>query len=458
MKKLTAIVVVVLALCVQAMAEVDLVTLPSREGVQLTIYNSADLTLVRDVRNLTLKEGINRLSFSWANTLIDPTSLDLRALKNEADVDLLGVSYPPRLQQIAVWDVQSRIAGEVPVEITFFTSGISWRAFYMATLSPDEATMLLKGYVRVTNNSGEDYEKAQTRLIVGKINLLDEIAMLSQRYPPYGSPADGGYGGGAERDDNTVGGKRRELMKKAKGAMDMPAAAPAPTMVADSMERPKEIKKEGLAEYFIYTIEGTETIPNTWSKRLPSFDQGDIPVENLYKYDENRWGNEVIRFLYFKNDKKHKLGETPLPDGLVKVYRTADEAGGLSYEGACDTKYIPVDQKAELDLGPARQVSVEPKLMAVKKENFTYDNDKNIDGWDDIETWQIEVKNQRPVAARLEITMHLRHQHCDVKNEGDCGEYKKDDLVTTKYTLNLEPRSARKFGYTLTYREGRRQQ
>ena len=31
---------------------------------------------------------------------------------------------------------------------------------------------------------------------------------------------------------------------------------------------PKEIKKEGLSEYFLYTIEGTETIPNGWSKRL----------------------------------------------------------------------------------------------------------------------------------------------------------------------------------------------
>ena len=31
---------------------------------------------------------------------------------------------------------------------------------------------------------------------------------------------------------------------------------------------PKEIIKEGLSEYFIYTIEGTETIPNGWSKRM----------------------------------------------------------------------------------------------------------------------------------------------------------------------------------------------
>ncbi len=37
--------------------KIDLVTLPERESVQLTIYNSADLTLARDRRPLTLTEG-----------------------------------------------------------------------------------------------------------------------------------------------------------------------------------------------------------------------------------------------------------------------------------------------------------------------------------------------------------------------------------------------------------------
>jgi hypothetical protein len=56
---------------------IELVTLPRRDNVQLTIYNSADLTLVRERRNLTLKQGWNWLQLMWANTLIDPTSLSL---------------------------------------------------------------------------------------------------------------------------------------------------------------------------------------------------------------------------------------------------------------------------------------------------------------------------------------------------------------------------------------------
>ncbi|MBM4143261.1 MAG: hypothetical protein FJ225_06680, partial [Lentisphaerae bacterium] len=48
----------VLAAVGPARAKVDLVTLPARDTVQLTIYNSADLTLVRESRALTLKEGL----------------------------------------------------------------------------------------------------------------------------------------------------------------------------------------------------------------------------------------------------------------------------------------------------------------------------------------------------------------------------------------------------------------
>ncbi len=44
--------------------------------------------------------------------------------------------------------------------------------------------MRLEGYVRVTNNSGEDYENAQVRLVVGQVHLLDQIAELARRQYP----------------------------------------------------------------------------------------------------------------------------------------------------------------------------------------------------------------------------------------------------------------------------------
>lgn len=66
-----------------------------RDGVQVTIYNLADLTLVRETRELILQKGINRLQFSWANKLIDPPSLEMLP-KTQADkLAIEDLTYPP---------------------------------------------------------------------------------------------------------------------------------------------------------------------------------------------------------------------------------------------------------------------------------------------------------------------------------------------------------------------------
>ena len=188
-KFIVSVIIAVTAL--PALAKVDLVTLPGRDTVQLTIYNSADLTLVRESRLLTLKKGVNRLQFSWANTLIDPTSLELAPREHADKIQIADLAFPPRVQNLGVWTIQSELSGKVPVEITYLTSGLSWRAFYLGILSKDESAMHLEGYVRMTNQSGEDYENAQTRLIVGTIHILDEIAVLARRQYPYGRPGEG---------------------------------------------------------------------------------------------------------------------------------------------------------------------------------------------------------------------------------------------------------------------------
>src|SRR3989339_942723 len=63
-------ILIIISIATFVQAKIDLVTLPTRDTVQITIYNSADMTLVRESRALTLNEGKNSLQFSWANTLI----------------------------------------------------------------------------------------------------------------------------------------------------------------------------------------------------------------------------------------------------------------------------------------------------------------------------------------------------------------------------------------------------
>jgi hypothetical protein len=377
MKRTTILLLIIVIFAGTSDAKVDLVTLPSRDTVQLTIYNSADMTLVRESRALTLKDGQNKLQFSWANTLIDPTSLEMLPKANADKINITELVYPPRVRNLGLWNLESDMAGKVPVEISYLTSGLSWRAFYMGTLTEDEKTMRLQGYVRVTNNSGEDYENAQTRLIVGKVHILDEIAELARRQYPYGRP-----GQIVQLDD------QEGIKKEAKRMLGRPSIV-AGQLSEPMAYKPKEVRKEGLSEYFLYTIEGTETIPSGWSKRLLSFDVDQVPVVNLYKYEEQRYGQSVVRFLSFKNDEEHKLGETPIPGGMLKVYRNIDNQKHLSYTGQSSFKYIPVDEDVELNLGSIADVVVEPKLMDFKTENYRFDRRGNVYGWDEIHTFKI---------------------------------------------------------------------
>ena len=445
--KRTLISLIIVAIAGTGQAKVDLVTLPSRDTVQLTIYNSADMTLVRESRALTLKDGDNKLQFSWANTLIDPTSLEMLPRANADEIDIADLTYPPRVRNLGLWNIDSGVSGKVPVEITYLTSGLSWRAFYMGTLTEDEKTMRLQGYVRVTNNSGEDYENAQTRLIVGKVHILDQIAQLAKRQYPYGRPGEPAV----QLERSRRGGEvRRKMEALAEDYFDS-AAILAPA-------KPKEIKKEGLSEYFLYTIEGTETIPTGWSKRLMSFDEEKVPVINLYKYEQERYGNSVVRFLSFKNDEEHKLGETPIPGGLLKVYRGVGDEGLLSYTGQSSFKYIPVDEDVELNLGAVGNVVVEPKLMDYRTENYRFDRRGNISGWDEVRAFKIEVKNTRDIRVKVEIKRNFPTQYWKLQRSGEFGEFEEVDLNTVKFTLLLEPRSVQQFGYVLRTYHGTRQE
>ena len=188
--------ILVLLLAFSAQARINVTSLPGRDSVQLTIYNSVDLTLVKETRTLTFKKGSNRLEFSWANTLIDPTSVEFRPLQKADQIEVLDVRFPPRVTNTLEWNISSEIAGEVEVEIRYFTSGIAWAADYVCEANATENQMTFAGNVRVTNRSGEDYPDAQIRLMVGVVRLVERISELAQREttinlgaPPVTDPA-----------------------------------------------------------------------------------------------------------------------------------------------------------------------------------------------------------------------------------------------------------------------------
>jgi len=418
---------------------VDLSTVPTRNTVQLTIYNSEDLTLVRETRKVSFKPGANPLQFSWANTLIDPTSVELRFLTHRDKLTLLDSTFPHAKPQMVYWNVQSELDGEAMIEITYFTSGISWSADYLCIANPVETEMGLEGFVRVFNNSGEEYEDAQVRLVVGRINLVQKIAELARITPQQV----------AQLEEGERGKFKKDALKMAIARAPMPAA-PGEGDGSQAAE-PKQVAKEGLSEYFIYTIEGTETIRNGWSKRMRSLEAAKVPFKIQYRYRPAEYGDQLVRMYLLTNDKDSKLGTTPLPDGMVRVFRQ-NGRDGLSFLVAQPVKYIPIGDKIELNLGPDPEVIFEliklrtwrdtvwmqlhgaDVFRRVDQPGVEIEVNSSVVGWDDHTVFSQRVRNYTKRAIDLEVRRTFPG-HIIFRSELPA---KNHDYQTVQYTATVK--------------------
>ncbi|HYW81335.1 MAG TPA: hypothetical protein VE890_17255 [Thermoguttaceae bacterium] len=466
-----------------ALADVDLVTVPRREGTQLTIYNSEDITMVREHRLLTVKPGINRIQFSWANTLIDPTSIDFRILDQVDKVDLIDTTFPTGRNDALQWNIRSDMAGKIPVEIRYFTSGITWKADYVGIANQDETKLDLTGYVRVFNNSGELYDNAQTRLVVGTINLVEKIAELANRPAPASGP-------GTYRDlSSELRGKVRMEMEAAV-ELAMPAAE-APAM--DAPAEPKQVVKQGLSEYFLFTIEGREDIKDSEPKRLVSMTVAEVPLEVVYKLSDRDGGVQFTKFYRFKNlellgddgEKKdlsamENLGLSPLPDGMVRLfseYRNKD----LAYVGGTTTKYVPIGDRVEVNVGADSDITIARRVKDQKITNIvarqynrrldnTYVWYYDLVDYDETLYYEEEIVSGKPVDVKAELE---RRFDADVVLWADdaqpadwnsskpgayvdlhevAGRKERVDQNHVKYFLDLTPGEKRLVNYSVTYK------
>ncbi|MFO0829547.1 MAG: hypothetical protein U0572_15520 [Phycisphaerales bacterium] len=441
---------------------IDVSTLPPRDAVQLTIYNSEDLTLVRESRHVTVRKGSNELQFSWANTLIDPTSVELE-LRTKG-LELLDTRYPHDRPQALYWTVTSSFDGDAEVEISYFTSGISWSADYVGVAEGDESSMRFEGYVTVTNGSGEDYEDAQIRMVVGTINLVEKIRDLAQRglLPPEVANA------------VKPGAKFRDMPAPARRAGK--AGFPAPSAgggggggFADA-EAPPEIVKEGLSEYFIFTVPGEQTVKNGWSKRMRLFEGTKVPVKTVYRYRPTEYGNELVRLFLVRNDEKSTLGTTPLPDGAVRLFRTqqgASAAGGLSVISFVQTKYVPIGQEFEFNLGRDPQVIWERQSKRTWRDDFWFkrgegvklfspDKGERIEpndavaGWTDHEQFAERIRNYRAGPIEVEFRFPLDG---DVTFASSLSPTL-FDYRTPEFKSSVKAGETRELGYELVRKQG----
>ena len=238
------------------------------------------------------------------------------------------------------------------LEVTYLTRGLSWSTDYVATLEADDDNLGLEGWATVNNQTGIDYPNAKVSLIAGTPNRAavparERKAKMEYEYadaakaPASSYSGAGGFGGRAK----------------------MPIGAP-----------------ETVGEFYSYPISSPTTIKQNQMNRVLMLQSNKVGIKRDYStrppmlsaWDYYGWGNAqqtqrgtVQTAFSFQNRDADGLGK-PLPSGALRVYER-DNAGSLRYAGAADIRNTPKDDKINVTLSNAFDLTTEWRTVKTQK-------------------------------------------------------------------------------------------
>jgi hypothetical protein len=328
-------------------------------GKLLQKYVGREVTLVREEKDAG--------STKWTETkalLLADNNGPVWKIGDEIVTGMSADSYrfpnlPENLysQPTLVWTLDNQGADVQDVEASYLTSDMNWSADYVLTVSRDEKSAGLDGWVTLENKSGVAYTNARLQLVAGEVHRAEQ-------YP-------------------------RETMAMASSG----EAAPAPP----------QFQQEAFSEYHLYTLGRRTSIQNNESKQISLLTASGVPVEKVLvvegdpDYYRNPQGSgeavpQPVKVYYrFKNDEKTGLG-MPLPAGTVRVYQ-ADSKGGLQFAGEDTINHTPKDESLKIYTGNAFDVVCERKQTDYKKvENRLYEME-----------YQITLRNHKDGPVTVEV-------------------------------------------------------
>ncbi len=266
-------------------------------------------------------------------------------------------SVPASLHERPTLSVLLEAAGgKQTVELSYLTSGASWRADYVANLAPDDKSLDLSGWVTVSNRSGVGFDDVSLQLVAGTVHRA--------------RPA----------------GLAREFA--------------APQLAAARAMAPEPVQ-ESLMDYHLYRYERATSIADNQTKQLALFSANMVPVRREYVLRSNDWiyrdkykpvgqKQKPIVLLSFDN-KGGQLGK-PLPAGTVRVY-ARDAKGATQFVGEDRIEHTAKNETVKLDLGEAFDITSERTQTAFRRIA------KNV-----VESsWHLELRNAKDEAVSVKV-------------------------------------------------------
>ena len=235
-------------------------------------------------------------------------------------------TIPPNLRARPTLSVtvDSARAGARPLALSYLTTGLSWKADYVAMFDEAGGKIDVQGWITLTNTSGTTFANADTLLVAGEVAQVQR----SRR----------------NRDDEY-------------GALGNEPGT-------QSADRPR------VGDFYLYPIRGRTTIAAAQTKQVSFLDASGAPATKAYQY-RNPWLGKssdplsAATVLNFSSASDGGLGDA-LPAGIVRVYMR-DGRGKAQFVGESRIPHTPMGSSIGLRTGNAFDVKVRPTLEKREK-------------------------------------------------------------------------------------------
>ena len=310
-----------------------------------------------------------------------------------------------------VWLLVAGKAGEQQVRVTYLTSGIDWRADYIALLAPDDESLSMTGWVTLDNNSGATYKGARLKLVAGDIHRAPEVGYV--------------------------------LEMAEKGAERALAAPP--------------VEERAFFEYHIYEVKRPVTVRDQQTKQIEFVAAPEVDAAKVFVYEASppfspRYGaaitdpdygvrtdKKVQVRLEFANREERGLG-LPLPQGTIRVYKE-DVDGGAELVGEDSIDHTAKDEEISLYLGNAFDIVGERV-----QTRFRQLADRVIE-----KSYKITLRNHKTEDVSVRVIEHLFRSR-DAVIVASSAEYEMLDASTIQYEVEAKADGEAEVEYTVRYR------
>ncbi len=426
--------------------------------VSITIYQN-NYGLVRDVREMELKAGVQEIRFTDVASQIDPTSVHFKSLTAPDQTAILEQNY-----EYDLVSAEKILQKYLDQSVQLFTK--EGKIFEGKLLSAGGTVVLEKKdggiqSIAMANVQNVDFPKLPAGLITRPTlvwylsNEKDGKHRMETSYLTEGIGWHAEYVALVNKDDTALdlsawvsvdnqSGTDYENAKLKLIAGDVHRATPPSPRHMDyevqAMAKAvpdRQFEAKAFFEYHLYTLQRAATIKNNQIKQLSLFPTATTPVKKIYEYDGSKNEKKINVRLEFENTEKNGLG-LPVPAGKVRVYKS-DEDQSQIFIGEDQIDHTPKDEKIRLYVGDAFDVVGERKQI-----NYKQLGDRARE-----ETWEIKLRNHKKEDIEVLVTEHLWG---DWEIRESSHPYNKKDAGTIEFVIPVKKDAEAIVKYTVLYR------